>query len=64
MDRLLYLGLLAACLIGTAPLELVLRVGVYRQWRRLAATIVPVLTLFGGWDIVAVAQHLWTYDRR
>ncbi len=37
LSHLTYLAILAACLIGTAPLELVLHVGVYAQWRRLLA---------------------------
>lgn len=62
MRHLLYLGLLAACLIGTAPLELVLHVHVYRRWRRLLAALLPVLIVFGGWDLAGAATRTWTYD--
>lgn len=62
MSHLVYLALLAACLAGTLPLELVLHVGVCRRWRRLAATVLHVLVVFGGWDVLAVHLGLWSYD--
>jgi lycopene cyclase domain-containing protein len=60
--HLLYLGLLAACLIGTAPLELFLHVHVYARWQRLLGAVVPVLVVFGGWDALAAASRTWSYD--
>jgi lycopene cyclase domain-containing protein len=60
--RLLYLGVLGLCLVGTAPLEFVLHVGVYARWRRLAATLAPVLVVFVGWDLYAIAAGHWRYD--
>ena len=45
MGHLTYLGLLAGCLVVTAPLELVLRVRVYARWRRLLVAVLPVLDL-------------------
>ena len=62
MPHLLYLGLLAGCLLGTAPLELVLGVHVYARWRRLLGAVLPVLVVFGGWDEVGAATRAWTYD--
>jgi lycopene cyclase domain-containing protein len=62
--HLTYLALLAACLLGTLPLEFVLHTRVYAQWRRLIATLIPVVLLFGGWDLLAIHQHTWTYDSR
>ncbi len=59
-----YLLILLACLLGTAPLELILHVGVYRRWRRLLLTLLPVVVLFGGWDLLAIAQGSWHYDWR
>ena len=64
MTHLTYLAVLAACLLGTAPLELVLHVGVYAQGRRLAATLVPAVVLFGAWDIYAIHRRMWSYDPR
>lgn len=64
MRHLTYLALLAACLLGTVPLEAWLGTRVYRQWVRLLATLLPVAVAFGGWDIAAIAAHWWHYDRR
>lgn len=63
MSQLTYLAILVACLLGTLPLELRLGVRVYRQWRRLLVTVVPVLVLFGGWDEFAIEHGLWSYDQ-
>ena len=57
-----YLLVLASCLLGTLPLELFLRVGVYRQWRRLLLTLAPVLAVFVTWDVLAVHAHHWRFD--
>jgi lycopene cyclase domain-containing protein len=57
-----YLGVLAFCLIGTAPLEIVLRTRVYRRPLRLALTLLPVVVLFVAWDLYAIARGHWTYD--
>lgn len=57
-----YLLVLAACLAGALWLEPILRVNVFRRWRRLALTLLPVLVIFGGWDVLAIAAGHWTYD--
>ena len=62
LSHFTYLALLAACLVATAPLELVLHVGVYRQWRRLLLTLLPVVVVFVAWDGYAIARRMWTYD--
>lgn len=54
--------MLAFCLLGTAPLEVVLRVGVYRRVRRLALTIAPVLVVFVAWDLYAISRGHWDFD--
>ena len=54
--------MLGFCLVGTAPLELLLHVGVYRQWRRLLLTVLPVLVVFVAWDLYAIAHGQWTFD--
>ena len=41
MRHLLYSALLVACLLGTAPLEIALRLRVYRRWRRLLTALGP-----------------------
>ena len=55
-----YLGVLAFCLISTAPLEVVLRARVYRRPLRLALTLLPVVVFVG--DLYAIARGHWTYD--
>jgi lycopene cyclase domain-containing protein len=62
--RFSYLAVLAGCLLGTAALEVFLRVNVYRRWRRLALTLAPVALVFAGWDVAAIAAGYWTFDPR
>ena len=62
--HLIYLAVLAGCLIGTAPLELYLRVRVYARWKRLLLTLAPVVVVFVAWDLYAISRHHWSYDRR
>lgn len=57
-----YLLVLAGCLLGTLPLELVLHVGVYRQVRRLLLTLLPVAAVFVTWDVLAVRAGQWGFD--
>lgn len=54
--------MLAFCVVGTLPLELVLGLGVYRRVRRLALTIAPVLVVFVAWDLYAIARDHWQFD--
>ena len=59
-----YLLVLAGCVLGTLPLEFLLGVRVYRQWRRLVLTLVPVAAVFVTWDALAVRAGQWSYDPR
>lgn len=61
--RLLYLGVLAISLAGTAlPLELILHTRVFARWRRLLLTLAPVVVVFVLWDLWAIARGHWRYD--
>ena len=62
MGHLTYLGLLAGCLVVTAPLELVLRVRVYARWKRFLLAVLPEFVLFVAWVLYAIAQGHWHYD--
>ena len=62
MRHLAYVGMLAFCLLGTLPLELWLGVRVYRQWRRLLLTLLPVVAVFVVWDLYAIAAGHWDFD--
>lgn len=64
MLRLSYLGVLAFCFLGTLWLELFLKVGVYRRWRRLVLALLPTLAIFVAWDVAAILAGHWTYDPR
>ena len=59
-----YLLVLAGCLIGTAPLELLLHTRVYAQRRRLLLTLLPVFVVFTAWDVLAIRAGHWSYDPR
>ena len=61
MGHLTYLGLLAGCLVVTAPLELLLRVRVYARWRRLLVAMLPEFVIFVAWVLYAIAQGHWHY---
>ena len=62
MGHLTYLGLLAGCLVVTAPLELVLRVRVYARWKRFLLAVLPEFVLFVAWVLYAIGQGHWDYD--
>ena len=64
LGRATYLALMAACLLVTLPLELVLGAGVYRRLRRWLAAVVPVFLVFNLWDWVAIRRGHWTYSLR
>ena len=62
MRSLGYVAVLAFCVVGTLPLELFLGVRVYRQWRRLALTLLPVVAVFVTWDLYAINAGQWSFD--
>ena len=64
MDRYQYLGLLLGCLILTLPLEFFFRARVWRQPRRLLRAVVPVVLVFGTWDVWAIARDHWSFSPR
>jgi lycopene cyclase domain-containing protein len=62
VEPLTYLGLLAGCLVVTAPLEILLRVRVYPRWRRLLLAIAPEFVVFVVWVLYAIGQGHWDYS--
>jgi lycopene cyclase domain-containing protein len=62
MSRFAYVGVLVLVLLGTGWLEVLLRTRVYARWRRLLATLVPVVAVFCLWDLYAIASGHWTFD--
>jgi lycopene cyclase domain-containing protein len=61
--HLSYVAVLAFCVVGTLPLELWLGVRVYRQWKRLLLTLLPVVAVFVVWDLYAISAGHWTFDQ-
>jgi lycopene cyclase domain-containing protein len=59
-----YLLILLGCVLGTLPLELVLHARVYARWPRLLVALIPVVVVFGAWDLLAIAQGTWFYAHR
>ena len=64
MDRFQYLWLLAACLVVTAPLELVFGARVWRRPRHLARALLVPFVAFAAWDALAVARRHWSWNPR
>lgn len=59
-----YLLLMAACLLITLPLELVLRARVYARPRRLLAALLPVVVVYSAWDVLGIVRGHWSYSPR
>lgn len=57
-----YLLLLAGCVAITLPLEAVLGARVYRRPRILALSLLPVVVVFGAWDLLGIARGHWWYE--
>ncbi len=64
MDRFQYLGLMAACLALTLPLEFVFRARVYRRPLRLLRAVTGPALVFVVWDLIAIARGHWTFTAR
>jgi lycopene cyclase domain-containing protein len=64
MDRYQYLLLMAACAIGTLPLEWAFRARVYRRAPVLLRALALPVLVFCAWDAVAIARGHWTFSDR
>jgi lycopene cyclase domain-containing protein len=62
MRHFSYVLVLAGCLAAAIWLEPVLKVNVFRRWRRLLLTLLPVVVVFVAWDLAAIAAGHWTFD--
>jgi lycopene cyclase domain-containing protein len=58
---MLYLVVMAACLVVTLPLELLIGARVYSRPRRLLLTLLPILAVFVTWDVLAIHARFWFY---
>jgi len=64
VDRYQYLLVLAACLLITLPLEVVIGVRVWRRPRRLVASLVAPFVLFLAFDLAAITAGYWRFNHR
>ena len=64
MDAWQYLLVLGLCVAVTLPLEIIGGARVYRRPKALLATLLPVVAVFGGWDLIAVHHGEWSYNAR
>jgi lycopene cyclase domain-containing protein len=55
-----YLLLLTLALGSVVALDRVARLGVFRQWRRLAIAIVPTAIVILAWDVLGVVRWGWS----
>jgi lycopene cyclase domain-containing protein len=62
MRHLTYVAVLAGCLAAAVWLEPLLKVHVFRRWRRLLLTLLPVAAVFVVWDLLAIRAGHWTFD--
>ena len=62
MERFSYLAVLIFIVLGTLWLEFVVHTRVYRRWRRLALSVLPVAAIFIVWDLYAIAAGHWWFD--
>jgi lycopene beta-cyclase len=64
MDNWQYLLVLGLCAVATMPLEIIGGARVYRRPKALLATLVPVVAVFAGWDLIAVRRGDWWFSAR
>jgi len=64
VDAWQYLLVLGSCVAVTLPLEIIGGARVYRRPKALLATLVPVVIVFAGWDLIAVRHGDWWFSAR
>jgi lycopene cyclase domain-containing protein len=57
------MGMLIFSFCGSAWLEIFLKTGVLRRFKRVVISVLPISTLFLIWDAYAIAQGHWFFDR-
>ena len=63
MLKLGYVAMLTFTVVGSFWLEIVLKVGVLRRIKQVAAAVLPISALFIAWDIYAVSRGHWFFDK-
>lgn len=62
MERFSYVAVLVFVVFGTLWLEFAVHTRVYRRWRRLALSVLPVAVIFIIWDLYAIDAGHWWFD--
>ena len=62
MQKYGYLAMLAFTLCGSIWLEVVLKVGVIRRFKRVLLSILPTALFFLIWDAYAIRSGHWHFD--
>lgn len=57
-----YMAMLAFTVFGSFWLEVVLKTGVLRRWKRALISILPVTIVFVIWDAYAISQGHWFFN--
>ena len=55
--------MIAFTVCGSFWLEIFLKTGVLRRWKRVLLSILPISSLFLIWDAYAIAQGHWFFNR-
>ena len=63
MQKYGYLAMLAFTLFGSIWLELFLKVGVIRRFKRAILSILPTAIFFLIWDAYAIDRGHWYFDK-
>ncbi len=64
MEKFGYLAMLVFTVAGSFWLEVVLKVGVLRRYKRTFLSIAPVAMLFLAWDAFAIHEKHWHFDSK
>jgi len=54
--------MLAFTVVGSFWLELILKIGVLRRFKRVLLSIIPIAIPFTIWDAYAIANGHWKFD--
>ena len=63
MEKYGYLAMLTFTLFGSIWLEVILKVGVIRRFKRVIISILPTAAFFLIWDAYAINRGHWYFDK-
>jgi len=59
-----YLAMILFTMIGSFWLEVVLKIGVLKRFKRVVLSILPVSIFFLIWDAYAIEKRHWFFDEK